>query len=186
MTSELRSQNERWSTIAREIKLQSPIETKWWRKKQDSRRTRSPGAKILSKNIVQCEYGHYVWIRVPTRGATGKLDNCDQLTQETGFLPRITQLMGKDILGRPSIFVLYFVHKSFRRFTQFGPQSIAQHFSLLGTTTVTNEQFNYNDISLFLYGWSSDALGPRTHTGGHLACAGSCQSQQSYVLLARR
>ena len=60
----------------------------------------------------------------------------------------------------PSILILYFIHKFFGRFTQFKPQSIAQHFSLLPAAIIGNKQFNYNVMSLFLYVWSSNALGP--------------------------
>ena len=35
----------------------------------------------------------------------------DHLTQESGVFPQITQIMGMDNLGRPSIFILCFIYK---------------------------------------------------------------------------
>ena len=70
-------------------------------------------------------------------------------------------------VGRPSLFILYFIHKFFGRLTPFEPQPIAQQFFLAQQQYCTNEQANYSDISLFLYGQSLNVLGP-TYDSMHI------------------
>ena len=62
--------------------------------------------------------------------ATTKLDIYGQLTQQTGFLPQVTQIMREDILDQ-RLLLLYIIFKSFsERFCNLNYiQSIAQQFS---------------------------------------------------------
>ena len=43
-------------------------------------------------------------------------------------------------LGQPSLFIVYFIHKFFRKFAKFELHQIARNFSLLGTTTIHRQQ----------------------------------------------
>ena len=76
------------------------------------------------------------------------LFTCVQLTQETWSLPRVTQIIRKDILGGFILFILY-LSQVFRFFFQSKLKLIARHFSQSGqlSTIITNEQSNYNGIS---------------------------------------